>query len=204
MAAMGPSERAKFLSRVLGYEKLRTAQDLVRDRRKLITAETAGLRSGMPDRETVERVLAEAGSRLAAAERQLAVADRSEREFGAVLAAVTPEWQRVQSQRDRLQELLTDLKVAERDEESLVRDGERITRELLDVAAARNELEALRQELAAYPSVVADLQHADERYREEGRRQTLIESERSVADELGKLRERHDKLASAPTLPKKR
>ena len=26
MAAMGPSERAQFLSRVLGYEKLRTAQ----------------------------------------------------------------------------------------------------------------------------------------------------------------------------------
>jgi exonuclease SbcC len=37
MAAMGPSERAQFLSRVLGYEKLRTAQDLARDRRKAIT-----------------------------------------------------------------------------------------------------------------------------------------------------------------------
>ncbi len=56
MAAMGPSDRAKFLSRVLGYEKLRTAQDLVRDQRKLITAETAGLRAGMPDRETIERI----------------------------------------------------------------------------------------------------------------------------------------------------
>jgi exonuclease SbcC len=200
MAAMGPSDRAKFLSRVLGYEKLRTAQDLVRDRRRLITAETAGLRSGMPDRDTVERILAEAGARLAAAERQLAVAERSEREFAAVLAAATPVWQRVQSQRDRLQELLTDLKVAERDEESLARDGERISRELADVAAARDELESLRQELAAFPSIVTDLQHADERYREEGRRQTLIESERSVADELEKLRERHDKLASAPTL----
>ena len=62
MAAMGPSDRAKFLSRVLGYEKLRTAQDLVRDQRKLITAETAGLRAGMPDRETIERIEAEAAS----------------------------------------------------------------------------------------------------------------------------------------------
>ena len=96
MAAMGPSERAKFLSRVLGYEKLRTAQDLVREQRKLITAETAGLRSGMPDRETVERILAEAGARLAVAERQLAVAERSEREFAAALAAATPAWERVQ------------------------------------------------------------------------------------------------------------
>ena len=36
MAAMGPTERAQFLSRVLGYEKLRSAQELVRDRRRLI------------------------------------------------------------------------------------------------------------------------------------------------------------------------
>ena len=67
MAAMGPSERAQFLSRVLGYEKLRTAQTLVRDRRRLITAETAGLRSGMPDADVVARVLQDSEHRLAAA-----------------------------------------------------------------------------------------------------------------------------------------
>ena len=35
MAAMGPSERAQFLSRVLGYERLRTAQQLVRERTRI-------------------------------------------------------------------------------------------------------------------------------------------------------------------------
>src|SRR4051812_6279003 len=43
MAAMGPADRAQFLSRVLGYERLRTAQALVRDRRKTVTAEATGL-----------------------------------------------------------------------------------------------------------------------------------------------------------------
>lgn len=33
MAAMGPSERAQFLSHVLGYERLRAAQKLLRERR---------------------------------------------------------------------------------------------------------------------------------------------------------------------------
>ena len=45
MAAMGPSERAQFLSRVLGYEKLRGAQELVREQRKLIVAQLSGLRT---------------------------------------------------------------------------------------------------------------------------------------------------------------
>jgi DNA repair protein SbcC/Rad50 len=200
MAAMGPSERAKFLSRVLGYEKLRTAQDLVRDRRKLITAETAGLRSGMPDRETVERILREALARQTTADRRLAEAERRERETTAALATVAPEWQRIQHERDRLQELLTDLRVAERDEEALARDGERITRELADVSAARDELEPLRRELAGFPAVVAELQRADESYREEGRRRTLIETERALDDEITRLRERRVKLDPAPAL----
>src|SRR6185437_5430546 len=64
MAAMAPAERAQFLSRVLGYERIRTAQGLVRERRKSIVAEAAGLRSGMSDPETVNRALAEAQSHL--------------------------------------------------------------------------------------------------------------------------------------------
>ena len=41
MAAMGPAERAQFLSRVLGYEKLRGAQTLVRERRPHTVAAAA-------------------------------------------------------------------------------------------------------------------------------------------------------------------
>src|SRR5687768_5605803 len=56
MKAMGPSERAQFLSRVLGYEKLRAAQALVRDRRKVIAAEIVGVRAVMPDPEKVAQM----------------------------------------------------------------------------------------------------------------------------------------------------
>lgn len=198
MAAMGPSDRAKFLSRVLGYEKLRVAQDLVRERRKLITAEMAGLRSGMPDREHVERLLADARTRRGTADHRLGEAERRARESAAALAAATPPWEHVQRERERLQELLTDLKLAERDQDSLARDGERIARELAEVAAARSELETLRGELDAFPRVVGELQRADERYREEGRRQTLLEAERALAEELARLRERRSKLEAAP------
>jgi DNA repair protein SbcC/Rad50 len=38
MAAMGPTERGQFLSKLLGYERLRVAQEIARDRRKAIGA----------------------------------------------------------------------------------------------------------------------------------------------------------------------
>jgi exonuclease SbcC len=67
MAAMAPSERAQFLSRVLGYERLRVAQRLVKDKSRLVAAEAAGLRTALPDAASVERMLADASTRLAQA-----------------------------------------------------------------------------------------------------------------------------------------
>src|SRR5438309_8500318 len=56
MAAMTPAERAQFLSRVLGYERLRVAQRLVRDRTRELGAEASGLRLALPDASNVERI----------------------------------------------------------------------------------------------------------------------------------------------------
>ncbi|MHB1862776.1 MAG: AAA family ATPase, partial [Gemmatimonadaceae bacterium] len=67
MNAMGPTERKHFLSRVLGYDRLRAAQELARERRRLVTAQLNGLRSAMPDPESVERMLRQAQERLVAA-----------------------------------------------------------------------------------------------------------------------------------------
>ncbi|MDQ3207715.1 MAG: SMC family ATPase, partial [Gemmatimonadota bacterium] len=44
MAAMSAPERAQFLSRVLGYERLRTAQDRLKEKRSGLRARLEGLR----------------------------------------------------------------------------------------------------------------------------------------------------------------
>ena len=200
MAAMGPSERAQFLSRVLGYEKLRSAQTLVRDRRRLIAAEAAGLRAGMPDAEAVARLLADSEHRLAMARQAAANADRSRREREATLSELAPRWERAQKERDRLQELLGELRVAETEEAALARDADRVARELAAVAAARSELEAIATELKPLAEVAEEFQRYERLAREEGRRQTLVETERLLLDELTKLRERRARIFNAPVM----
>jgi DNA repair protein SbcC/Rad50 len=200
MAAMGPSERAQFLSRVLGYEKLRTAQQLVRDRRRLISAETAGLRSGMPDAEVVARVLADSEHRLATARQAAAAADQLRHARETVLAELTPRWERAQKERDQLQELLAQLRVAEAEEAGLAREVDRVMRELAAVAAARTELEALATELKPLGEVAEEFQRYERLAREEGRRQTLVETERLLVDELTRLRERRSRIFNAPVM----
>lgn len=200
MAAMGPSERAQFLSRVLGYEKLRGAQELVREQRRLIVAQLSGLRTMMPDPEVIARALAEARARRQAAELQLSASDARLKEAGLALGAMAPSWQEAQAARERLQELVGELRVVENDEASRTRELERLDAELAEVAAARGELEALTAELAPLASVAAEFRRFEELAREEGRRQTLVDAERALREELQRLRERREKLVRAPQL----
>ncbi|HYD54588.1 MAG TPA: SMC family ATPase [Gemmatimonadaceae bacterium] len=200
MAAMGPADRAQFLSRVLGYERLRAAQGLARERRKVVVAEAAGLRSGMPDAEQVQRQIDEAARRLADAERRALDAARRRTQTGAALTAVEPRWQAAQRSRERLQELLGELRVAESERANAAREVDRVARELAMIADAREELARIAPPLARLTELASDLRVLDALYREEGRRQTLAESERALREELAQLRERHAKLESAPAL----
>jgi exonuclease SbcC len=200
MAAMGPAERAQFLSRVLGYEKLRAAQTLVRDRRRVIVAEIDGVRRLMPDADNVAEILRNAESRLAGAEERLADASKRRTHATRALEASTPRWEAAQRERDQLHEVLAELRVVESEESGVVRELERIERELSAVAAARDELQRLADALKPLATVVTELQRMDTLCREEGRRQTLLESEHAIADELSRLRERRSKIETAPEL----
>ncbi|HEU5174530.1 MAG TPA: SMC family ATPase, partial [Gemmatimonadaceae bacterium] len=200
MAAMGPSERAQFLSRVLGYERLRAAQALVRDRRKLIGAEAQGVRAAMPDPDVVMRMKQEAAQRLASASSRAEDAVARRERARTQLEALGPEWQRAQQEREQLQATVAELRVAEADESNATRDVERLGREVGELDAARAELTELTSQLAPLGPALTELRAQDNLCREEGRRQTLTESERSLAEDVARLNERREKVSAAPAL----
>ena len=200
MAAMMPAQRAQFLSRVLGYERLRGAQDLVREQRKVIAAEMTGLRGGMPDPDAVGRQLEDADRRLADARARLNVADLHRAAAERQLAAVLPRWAEAQQAREQWQALLGELRVLESEGSALARDRERLARELAELTEARTEADELARLLAPLPAMRFEFQQLETLCREEGRRQALTDGIRLLEAELGKLRERHGRLTAAPGL----
>ncbi|MEO5815470.1 MAG: SMC family ATPase [Gemmatimonadaceae bacterium] len=200
MAAMAPSERAQFLSRVLGYERLRVAQRLVKDKSRLVAAEAAGLRTALPDAANVERMLADAATRLAQANDRVRMsAARRERAL-TTMGEIVPRWLAAQQEREQLQVALAELRVAESEAAAYARDEERISRELADVAAADDELQRLAEELQPLARLSEELQALDQLARDEGRRNALLDTERTLEEEVRRLRERRGKIESAPTL----
>jgi DNA repair protein SbcC/Rad50 len=200
MAAMTPAKRGQFLSRVLGYEKLRIAQDLTREKRNRVRAAIDGMQRGMPDPEAVLRSLAEAASRKADAEARAHQAAHRGAVRAREMMAVEPRWEMVQRQRDQSAQLLTQITVAEEKEAALHRDSERIVRELEGVKAARSQLDSLRQSVEPLFALNVELQALNTLYREEGRRKTLLEAESALREEVNRLEERHSKIERAPAI----
>jgi len=200
MAAMAPAERAQFLSRVLGYERIRTAQGLVRERRKAIVSETAGLRSAMSDPETVNRALADATLRLSDARVRANTAGMRRVAARRALDEITPRWEAMQRERDALQALVSEMRVVDGERAALERDVARVDRELADAALARDEVNRLTAALAEFPALHAEMRELDRACNEAGRRRTLEETERALLEELAKLRDRRAKIDTAPSL----
>jgi exonuclease SbcC len=200
MSAMGPSERAQFLSHVLGYERLRSAQQLERTRKNALVAQIGGIRQGMPDAAIVEQQLAEAERRLAVARQQGDAARARHTAAAAALAEIAPRWERVQREREQRVTVISELRVAEEEERSISRDTARLARDLEEIATARAERTELQRELDSYGELHAEFQRLEVLAREEGRRQALIETGQALADELNKLRARRQKVETAPKL----
>ena len=200
MAAMTPAKRGQFLSRVLGYEKLRIAQELTREKRNRVRASIDGMQRGMPDPEAVLRSLAEAASRKEDAEARAQQAAHRGAVRAREMMAIEPRWEMVQRQREQSAQLLTQITVTEEKEGALHRDAERITRELESVKVARGQLDTLRDSIEPLFALNVELQALNTLYREDGRRKTLLEAEAALREELGRLEERHSKIERAPAL----
>ncbi len=200
MAALGPAERARFLSRVLGYDRITTAQELVRERRRALTAELNGLKQAMPDRETVHRNVADAETRLRAAQARLRDAQLQYTAATQSLAAVSPRWTVAQSERERAQQLLAERRLAENDVSSFTRDLERLAQETSAIESAQQELAPLLVTLAPLATMQAELLEFDRLAAADSTRQTLVERARALNEEDARYAERMTKLETAPAL----
>jgi exonuclease SbcC len=203
LAAMGPADRGRFLSQVLGYERLRRAQDLARERRRDLRAEIRGLQSILGDPDELVMARLEAQRRVGEA---LAAWKTAQEETGAAAVALRghlPKWEAAQAARERHRDLSHAIEAAERDREAARRDVARAEGELQAVQAAEEKLVPLRAELAVLPQLNDECDRWEELARKHERREALASQLRELEAEVARAREEMEKRESAPQLQKK-
>ncbi|HKC48609.1 MAG TPA: SMC family ATPase [Gemmatimonadales bacterium] len=169
MSALGKVERAAFLSRVLGYERLELAQQRVREVRNGLSAELKGLEAGLPDKRQLEADRAAALERLERSRAAAEAAREARRKAEDALAREQPRWKEWEVRRDRIRSLESERAMAQHAVESARQDFQRLDRELAEALAARTELERLATELKPLKKLQA------ERTRLEGLQQEAAE-----------------------------
>ncbi len=194
MASMTPAERARFLSRVLGYEKLRTAQERLRERRSARRAELAGLEQGLADPEELAGVLAQATEAL---ENARAERERTEAASAAAREAVQalePEWKAATERRVAWQGLDGERRVAEGRVLAARTAFAALDRDLAGALDARNRLAPLATSLAEWPALVAERDALDKaaaevtaRSRAVASREAALARQQAIDAELGEL-----------------
>jgi exonuclease SbcC len=200
MATLTAAARAQFLSRVLGYEKLRTAQDLCDERRKALRNESNGMRAGMPDPDVLARELADAETRMRDAQARAAAATldlaRAQQELG----GLQPRWADAQRAREELQGLDAERRVLDAELAGLTRTVERVEAELTHVAEARAQLVPLAEQLVPFHEIGEELARQRELAVSDGRRQARQEEALSLSTELQRLREGRSRVENAPAI----
>ncbi|HYC31788.1 MAG TPA: SMC family ATPase [Gemmatimonadales bacterium] len=200
MAAMSAPERAQFLSRVLGYERIRAAQDRLKEKRSALRARLDALRAAIGDLGGLDVEAERAAERVAAAERwereageRLALAERR-------LGEVRPEWERLQQLRERALELETDLRVADHRLAAATEQVERLERQAAEAAGAAARLEAVRLRLAPLPGLREEFSALERQAGLVAQRQGMLAQVEDVRRHLASVEERAARLPSATAL----
>jgi DNA repair protein SbcC/Rad50 len=200
MAALGPTDRARFLARVLGYDRLTAAQELLREQRRTVIAELSGLRSGMPDPDAVALREREADQALAEARDRAELADAAHATALERLATIGPVWEAADAAREQWHALDAERRLVEQALAGAQREQERLASERAGVDAARDELTPLLQVVSILPARRAALEELERLAAAHGERRALSERIASLDEERARLADRLGKLESAPAL----
>ncbi|HWA58378.1 MAG TPA: SMC family ATPase [Gemmatimonadales bacterium] len=197
MAAMKPTERAQFLSRVLGYERLRVAQERLRETRLTIKATLQALESSLPDPAELDEADTRARTRLADAEKlertsgkALELTDRRKTEMA-------PRWQELQQQRERVASLESDLRLAEHKVNAARESFAQLDRQLVAANEARSRLDGLKTQLAPLEALRAERARLDELAAAHAKRQVAVAQLEEARLALNGARQRLQKLPPA-------
>jgi len=194
MAQMTAPERAQFLSRVLGYEKLRTAQQRLKEQRRVAQAVLDARKSELIDPKRLEAEEEQAGARLRSAEQAAARLEAVSRDAEAALAALRPVAERWEGLQQTVMSLEGDLKVAEHAATSARAQFGNLDRELAEALAAKTRLDELLPVLAPLAALRAERDALDALREAASGRRSLEARRGEVRKQLERVSERLQQL----------
>lgn len=200
MAAMSAPERAQFLSRVLGYERLRAAQDRLKEKRSALRARVDALRAGLPDLAELDEAQIRAEERLALACQAESAAAAESATAEQRLAEIRPRWEQLQQLREASLALSAELRLAEHQARDAAQRTARLEQEALELSAAREQLEDLARQLSPLPTLRQEAAVLQQEAESDAARRSYRAQLEEVQTHLTSIDERVARIPPEPSL----
>ncbi|MDX1673891.1 MAG: SMC family ATPase, partial [Longimicrobiales bacterium] len=198
LAQMGPAERGRFLAQVLGYERLRLAQERARRRRNDLRHEIDGLRQAMADPSSIRAELESARGQREEAREQVEAARSSLEAARSSLESVAPKWEAIQTSQERASKLEHEREMAAREYRDAKRAVAKAEEELESLSGSEKELAVLRERLEPLESLREEVRALGEAAQRHARREPLAEQVAELETELAQGEKRLGQLGRAP------
>ncbi len=200
MAAMGPADRGRFLSRVLGYDRLQKAQELARQKRAEVIAALRALSQSMADAELLAGEVSAAQLAVRMAGIALATASQTLATMEQHVAHAEPIWRAAERARAHDVELQTGVIRADVAIDAAQAEVERTETAVAEAQQLVAGLAGVLAELAPLATLRVELQGLEERSRQAARRQALAEEIARLNTGVAIAAARLEQLSTAPTL----
>jgi exonuclease SbcC len=194
MAAMTAPERAQFLSRVLGYERLRVAQDRLKEKRSALRARLDALKAGLPDPAELDEAQSQAEQRLSAARTAEATAEESSQTAERRLAEIHPRWEQLQQSREVALALETELRVAYHQATAAAQRTARLEQEAVELSAAREQLDELGRQLSPLATLREEVKVLERQAESDAARRGYRAQLEEVQSHLSSIEERVSRI----------
>jgi exonuclease SbcC len=198
MASMSAPERARFLSRVLGYERLATAQTRLREERTAVKAALTTAESGLTDPELLALEEAQADERISRSARQQSDAEFERNRAQSVLADVRPRFEALEKRRQEVAAAETDLNIAEHRAVEARRAFETLDRDLAEALEAKTKRDGLLPALASWNELIATRDRLDREAQAYSERRSV---EVNIAELSTQIRRADERIAVLPDEP---
>jgi len=194
MAAMRPVERAQFLSRVLGYDRLQLAQERVREHRVSVRARVAALQSSLTDPAELAAEEEQAQTRLEGAQEAVDRAKVNHERAEQRRAEVTPRWEASQRLQEQTRVLEGEFRLAEHKVQAARETFQRLDRQLVAANEARGRLEGMRGSLEPLAALRAERTKLDGEAERHSVARAATAQLLEVRSSLGQVEERINRL----------
>ncbi len=197
MAAMTAPERAQFLSRVLGYDRIRAAQERLKERRSALRGRLDTLRASLGDPGELDRGETLAKARVAAAAAAVSAAGGVWEGVERRLSELRPRAEHFQQLRDVALALEAEKRVAEHEAAAVATRLIKLEQQAAEGATAGKRLVQVARKLEALPPLKTELESLERLAEAHTRRQAIMAQVVDVRTHLASVDDRIARLPAA-------